>query len=94
MIRFLGSCNAGQGVEEAWTLEGVESPHDLAVVAAPVRLAIAERPLAVLVGETRASGSKLHKFVIMPAGEHLAALPCFCRTTGSDRVVRWSQSIV
>ena len=60
---------ADQGAEGRWKLEGVETPHDLAIVAAPVRLAGSERPLAVLVSETRMSGSKLHKFILLPDGE-------------------------
>ena len=55
-------------MDERWVLEGVESPHDLALVAAPLRLAGQERPLAVLVSETRNSGSQLHKFILMPEG--------------------------
>lgn len=66
--------SAGQGVEESWGLEGVDAPHDLAVVAAPVRLAGADRPLALLVGETRPSGSRLHKFILVPAGALLHPL--------------------
>ena len=33
-----------------------------------MRLAGNERPLAVLVGETRPSGSQIHKFIVMPEG--------------------------
>jgi len=49
-------------------LPGVKAPHDLAVVAAPMRLAGTERPVAVLVAETRESGSRLHKFILLPQG--------------------------
>ncbi len=56
-------------------LAGVQAPHDLAVVAAPVRLAGSKRPVAVLVAETRASGSRLHKFILLPQG---ALLPLCC----------------
>ena len=71
------------GVGQAVALAGVEAPHDLAVVAAPVRLAGSERPVAVLVAETRASGSRLHKFFLLPQG---ALLPLYCpvqRGTGT-----------
>lgn len=63
-----GGLPAEKGVDERWTLEGVEVPHDLTLVAAPLRLAGQERPLAVLISETRASDSRLHKFILMPAG--------------------------
>ncbi len=52
----------------AWELPGVDEPHDMAVTASPVRLAGAERPIAVLVGETRPAGSRLHKFILLPEG--------------------------
>ena len=56
------------GVGQVMALPGVQAPHDLAVLAAPVRLAGKERPVAVLVAETRASGSRLHKFILLPQG--------------------------
>lgn len=62
---------SGQGVDESWPLLGVEAPHDLALMAAPARMAGTERPLAVLIGETRPSGSKLQKFILVPAGDFL-----------------------
>ena len=55
-------------MDQRWTLEGVEAPHDLTVIAAPIRWAGSERPLAFLVGETRLSGSQLHKFVLKAEG--------------------------
>ncbi len=63
---------AGNGIDQKWELEGVEAPHDLAVIAAPVRLAGSDRPLAVLIGETRQSGSLLHKFILLPQGTPLS----------------------
>ena len=51
-----------------WELPGVSEPHDMALVASPVRLAGAERPIAILVGETRPQGSRLHKFILLPEG--------------------------
>ena len=65
-----------------WRLEGVEAPHDVALVAAPLRLAGRERPLAVLVGETRPSGSRLHKFLLLPPGRGFlsAVMPCLQHT--------------
>ena len=60
--------SAGQGMEAAWKLEGVKQPHDLAVVAGPVRLMGSEHPLAVLVTDTRETGSQLHKFILWPEG--------------------------
>ena len=59
---------AGDGVDQRWELEGVEAPHDLTIIAAPIRLAGSDRPLAVLVGETRQSDSRLHKFILLPSG--------------------------
>ena len=53
---------------QAVAVPGVQAPHDLAVLAAPVRLAGKERPVAVLVAETRSSGSRLHKFILLPQG--------------------------
>lgn len=61
------SCS-GQPPGGVWRLEGVQAPHDLALVAAPVRLAGQERPVAVIVGESRPSGSRLLKFLLLPAG--------------------------
>lgn len=64
------------GIDEKWTLDGVNAPHDLTVIAAPLRLAGSERPLAVLIGETQASDSHLHKFILMPSGvSYLSDLP-------------------
>lgn len=59
---------AGNGVDQKWELEGVEAPHDLSIIAAPIRLSGSDRPLAVLVGETRQSGSRLHKYILLPNG--------------------------
>ena len=56
----------------AWELPGVAAPHDMAVVASPVRLAGKERPVALLVAETRPSGSRLHKFILLPEGARAA----------------------
>ena len=52
-----------------WQLEGAQAPHDMALVAAPLRLAGRERPLAVLVAETRESGSRLLKYLLLPPGQ-------------------------
>ena len=55
-------------VAAAWAVPGVEAPHDMAVIAAPVRLAGKERPIALLIGETRPSGSRLQKYIVLPQG--------------------------
>ena len=59
---------AVEGRRGQWDLPGVEAPHSLTVTAGPMRLAELNRPLAVLVGETRAQGSHLHKFILVPSG--------------------------
>lgn len=52
----------------AWSVPDVQAPHDMAVIAAPVRLAGKERPIALLIGETRPSGSRLQKYIVLPEG--------------------------
>ena len=64
-------CSAVGRVGAAWEAPGVRAPHDMAVVASPVRLAGKERPLALLIAETAEAGSsRLHKFILLPEGEH------------------------
>ena len=59
---------AAGGNRGQWELPGVKAPHSLTVTAGPMRLADTARPVAVLVGETQPQGSRLHKFIILPAG--------------------------
>ena len=72
--------SAADGVAFKWSLPGVQAPHDMAVVAAPLRLAEADRPVAFLIAETRASGSKLHKFILLPDGKSYIRVVTGCWT--------------
>ena len=63
-------------VMATWPVPDVASPHDMAVVASPVRLAGKERPIALLIAETRQSGSRLQKYILLPEGR--SPLLCHC----------------
>ncbi|BDA41933.1 probable peptidyl-glycine alpha-amidating monooxygenase [Coccomyxa sp. Obi] len=69
-VVWLDENQAGK-VAAAWAVPDVQAPHDMAVIAAPVRLAGKERPIALLIGETRPSGSRLQKYIVLPEGEEL-----------------------
>ncbi len=60
----------------AWSVPDVQAPHDMAVIAAPMRLAGKERPVALLIGETRPSGSRLQKYILLPEGGPPVSLLC------------------
>ena len=59
---------AVDGRRGQWDLPDVKAPHSLTLTAAPMRLAEKNRPLALLVGETQPQDSRLHKFILVPAG--------------------------
>lgn len=61
-------CTGGQ-VLQSWQVSGVDAPHDLTLTAAPLEVTGAgERAVAVYIAETRAEGSSLRKFIILPPG--------------------------
>lgn len=72
-------------------MPGVQAPHDMAVIAAPVRLAGKERPIALLIGETRPSGSRLQKYIVLPEGVPPLLFSLTTQVNARRSCLQWSR---